>query len=886
MRPLSRAQAQVIEKSAGEIGSHAFEALTSKGSTWLIEVACSPESLLSAEVQRLAGHESAAIRCAHWNGCDLETRSGVRQVIGLINQHQPRHVWISTECGPFSPMQSINQRNEQQREDLATKRKHAIRQYLGASAIYQHCMQTGVHATWEWAQRCQAWRLPFMQRLDKKYVPYYAVTQGCQVGLKDPKSGRLMHKGWKLMTSHARMAEHMQLPCLCGAGQHHAKCEGQLATNSAFYTPNFVKRVAYVLQHEMSQKNLVREMEGQTSLLSLFGKGGECLCSEVQSHGSDHKCGWCVSREPEEMAGAQQEMSCVAMGSRLTSQMSDDEINKKLYLLHAATGHTSTRNMVAALAKRNAPKRVLELAGNFECAICREKGRIQPKHVASLETLPPALATVSADGGKWAHPESGEEVEFVCAIDEGSRYRIAKVLKRGSKQTMSAADFMRFMDEHWIQYFGNPHTLRLDPSGAFRSRELDRYCEEKGIYLDVIAGEAHWQLGTCEQAIRGIKEVMSKLAVDNPRASVEQLLSESVKVFNTRELVRGFSPLQHLMGRCPDETDRLVTGLAERGHEPIMEPASGALQRAVEIRQQAEIALSQWQAQQRLRRAFNSRPSTDHQYRPGDLVFYWRKQVSGKSMGKTGGFQGPARILAVETKPTEGGGQREGSAIWCVRGRRLLKCAAAQLRPASQREELVDHLSTETDQKAPWTFPRLVESLGGNEYEDLSGEVPDEHEWGDAQDPQQRIPVVSRRITMKRPAEAPIPDESKQRRGAPQRPIDVDQAEVAWWTQIEDEQFASSSERSWWTDAGLSVELAIDLPTSRRGQQEMVRNMGAYFMNQLKRRGVEISERHMSPADKEAFREAKAKEVRNFIAAQAFEALPPELRPSKDQATL
>ena len=678
------------------------------------------------------------------------------------------------------------------------------------------------------------------------------------MGLKDPKTGRLLHKGWKMMTSHARLAEHMNMPCMCGAGQHHAKCEGALATTSAFYTPDFVRRVAYVLQHEMNQKDLVREMEGQTCLLRQFGQGGECSCAEVQSHGSEHSCGWCLSRENEQQQVGQADQTEMAMGSHLTSTMSDAEINKKLYLLHAATGHTSARHMIAALKQRNAPKRVLELSERFECAICREKSRIQPKHVASLETLPPALATVSADGGKWTHPESSEEVEFVCAIDEGSRYRVAKVMKRGSKQTMSAVDFMRFMDERWVQYFGNPHTLRLDPSGAFRSRELDRYCEDKGIYLDVIAGEAHWQLGTCEQAIRGLKEVMTKLAEDHPRASVEQLLSEAVKVFNSRELIRGFSPLQHLMGRCPDETGRLVTGLTERGHEPILEPGP-------------------WSCGSRRR---------SHQYRPGDLVFYWRKQVSGKATGKNEGFQGPARILAVETKPAAGGGVREGSAIWCVRGRRL-KCAAAQLRPASQREELVDHLATEEDGKAPWTFPRLVQSLGGNEYEDLSEELPDEQEWRDAQDAGKRVPVIGHRITSKRPIEGANQlqgSESKQRRGTPTRPEDEQDAGVAWWTQVDEDQFASSSERSRWADQSLSVEIAIDLPTSRRGQQEMVQNMGAYFMNQLKRRGVEVSESHMSDADKQAFREAKAKEVRNFIAAQAFEALPPELRPSKDQA--
>ena len=566
MQPLSKARSVFLENAASELGPQAFEDLKAKGSTWLIEVACSPTSMLSSEVQKAAGYESAAIRCAHWNGCDLETRDGVRQVLELVRVHQPRHVWISTECGPYSPMQSINQRTEAQRQDLAEKRKQALKQYLGGCTIYHYCMQVGIHVTWEWAQRCQGWRLPFMQKMDKRYVPFYAVTQGCRVGLQDPKTGRLLHKGWRIMTSHARLAEVMNMPCTCGHGQHHAKCEGSLAGQSAFYTPTYVRRVARVIGQEMSREGLVRELEGETSLLALFGSGPVCVCPEVQSHGSAHLCGHCLSGETR-VGDPTHDRTCTTgqvEHAMTLANMSDEDIQRRLYLLHAATGHGSTRNLVEALRKRGAPARVVELAQKFTCSICQEKRRIQPKQVASLEILPPKLATVSADGGRWMHPSTKENIEFVCAIDEGSRFRVTKVMKHGTKQTMSAREFLQFLEEHWIQYFGTPHNLRLDPSGAFRSREVEQFCCDRGIYLEVIAGEAHWQLGTCEQAIRGIKEIMTKVAELDPQLSIESVLSEATRVFNNREMVRGFSPIQHLMGRSPDETGRMVDGLTEK----------------------------------------------------------------------------------------------------------------------------------------------------------------------------------------------------------------------------------------------------------------------------------------------------------------------------------
>ena len=47
---------------------------------------------------------------------------------------------------------------------------------------------------------------------------------------------------------------------------------------------------------------------------------------------------------------------------------------------------------------------------------------------------------------------------------------------------------------------------------------------------------------------------------------------------------------------------------------------------------------------------------------------------------------------------------------------------------------------------------------------------------------------------------------------------------------------------------------------------------------------IEVSMKNLSPAAREGFEQAKAVEVKNFIAAKAFEALPPEMRPPEEKA--
>ena len=52
----------------------------------------------------------------------------------------------------------------------------------------------------------------------------------------------------------------------------------------------------------------------------------------------------------------------------------------------------------------------------------------------------------------------------------------------------------------------------------------------------------------------------------------------------------------------------------------------------------------------------------------------------------------------------------------------------------------------------------------------------------------------------------------------------------------------------------------------------------------MKKRAVEVSEKRLTAADLEKFHKAKMIEVKNFIAAEAFEALPEHLKPSREQA--
>ena len=725
-------------------------------------------------------------------------------------------------------MQNVNQRTPEQQQALEEKRKTVLKQYVGGAIVYQYCIQKGIHCTWEWAQSCQAWRLPLVQHIMKRYQVYFAITRGCQVDLKDPK-GQFISKGWKMMTTNKCLAKRMELPCVCPSHVVHVPCEGSLTRKTAFYTRPFAKRVCEALLQGSFPDQIQKEFEGVFVGCDMFGKGLQCVCEEGHRHGAALQCGMCRSDLPGALASDQQEEA--------PCDLSKEDIRRKLYLLHSATGHSPIKYMVQALKRRGVHSTIIKEAENFRCSVCTERARPQPRNISALEPQPTKFATLSADIGHFVHPESGEHVQFVVFVDEGSRFRVSRVITRGKKQHPSAAQFISVLKEAWIAYFGIPLNLRVDPDGAFRSHGLADFCDQQRIFLDIIPGEGHWKLGVCERSIQAIKELLQKVCQDHPDSTIEDALSECVRVLNNREVVRGYSPIQHVLGRAPDDTGRIFTREVGQSPDITLETPITEHQKSAELRLTAEKAFLDWNNSQRLQRASNSKHRRLLDFSAGDLVYIWRKQVTGKDAKpvKTtnGKFVGPARILATENRRDDQGHLIAGSSVWLVRGRRLLKCCPEQLRHASEREKILDELHAEDSQ--PWSFPRVAGELGGNDYEDWS-EQPPEEEWRRAGDPQHEWqPAVRQRGKRPMPPDYEVsscPEGSASSRLRRSSEFQEEQPDVEmnqgvtlqpppcgfqsgpdWTTQVRESAYLSSEEESYWNKptAAITIEIEVKL---------------------------------------------------------------------------
>ena len=473
--------------------------------------------------------------------------------------------------------------------------------------------------------------------------------------------------------------------------------------------------------------------------------------------------------------------------------------------------------------------------------------------------------------GSWTHPISKDKIKFVMFIDEGSRFRVGKILYENTRNQATWPVMKRHFEESWVSTFGFPEEIRVDPEGIWRGEEPAQYCQERGIILSPIPAEAHWQIGVVEESIGAAKSVMESLAHEFPDMSISECFFRSIWACNSRDNQFGYSPAQHAMGRTPDEWGRLFEGKVTEHPIHAQQMIDGGFAENIKAMAIAEQSFSRHQATVRLERAKAAGGRPLKSFVPGDLVFYWRKQVQGgqgKGFSWRGQFLGPARVLAVETREDEQGRLRPGSCIWLHRSGRLIKAAPEQLRAATSRERAVEELKGPCE--IPWTITSLATHPQRSTFWDISMDIPSDLQWQEASEappPQKDHPTGGRRFFSKRSLSEDVHRRSRPRIVSPD-------AEIAGTDDI----LLTSDNANDSHVVHTAVEIEVELPSSRRGVRRFFDQPEAYVVSQLKKDTVEVKERFLTDFELEQFRAAKDKEVRSYIQSHCFKILPPEFQ--------
>lgn len=815
----------------------------------LMELACFPNSLLSTEVERVFG-KGSAIRVSNWNGGDLETPEGVKHTKKMLRRFRPVHLWISCECSPYCPLQRLNRKTPEQRQRLEEKQEHARKQYQGAMEVAETAFQLGTQVHWELAERCEAWQLPMIQDFLQRYGMQKATCHGCTVGLKTVDQQKILCKGWTIATKNAKILQHMNLRCQ----KNHAKgkCEAGQTAHTARYTTAFVRRLTDCFKDLETWPRISQELQQ------------EVLAAEDEEEEL-------IPDDPE--------------GQLEIAEDERKEIEKKIQHIHRNTGHSSMKNLIRALKLRGVDDKVLQVAKSWKCPVCTERKHHDPRKYATLRVAANKWECMEADMATWVHPVSNEKIHFVIMVDQGCRFKVGKIVQRHSANSAKWEDLRQAYEEIWQPVFGKPQTVRVDPAGPWLNKAADDYFADRGVFFDTIAAEAHWQLSTVEQTIKSVKGVMEQLATEFPDMLMEELLGRSIWVCNDREIYKGYSPFQHAMGRSPDQHGRFFTTDDNIPLTPEMLVDAG-FRSDHQIRCVAEKAFAEEEAKRRLERATHMGHRRSQVYIPGDLVFYWRRQLphKDKQVFRSGKFLGPARVVATETRQEEGE-LRPANIVWLHRAGRLIKAAPEQLRKASEFEQQVEELKGAID--LPWTITQLASDPKRRTYVDIAQDLPNEAEWEESLDiptdnPGAELGIPTHRLTRKATV---LPDGQvrnakqsrlEETRGTKRTNNTGGESSGSGVRRRVEEEDILMDENS--LDAFFAIEehqrgleIQIELPESNRKWKQFLKAPEVFMAQQVKRRQVEVKEKTLTPAELKQFHEAKATEVRNFLASECFQ---------------
>ena len=174
--------------------------------------------------------------------------------------------------------------------------------------------------------------------------------------------------------------------------------------------------------------------------------------------------------------------------------------------------------------------------------------------------------------------------------------------------------------------------LLLDPAQTNMADPMTGRAEDQGTLVRHIAAEAHWQLGKTENHGGWFNRILEKIIDQhNPQNKEEWLecvTQAHVKNFHDT-LCTVIHPINMSWGRNPHIPSDLLD-------EPLhVVPATlslseQAIARAQQIRTTARKAVIELQDSRALRKALLARPRVSRDFRPGDLVAYWRNQKMGQ----------------------------------------------------------------------------------------------------------------------------------------------------------------------------------------------------------------------------------------------------------------
>lgn len=599
----------------------------------VVEVFSPPRFSLVAQARGFQGKSVDIV-----TGTDLSIAKNRAQLKQELRDNPPELLVLCPPCTDESGWIHLNATRMDRMEFL--RRKTQSRMFIKyCCELFKQQVDSGGRALFEHPTGSGMWSYPEVMNLCKKYFP--TKLHMCQYGLKIPDSTNFIRKSTRVLVTHEDMKEKLGRTCpgppthRCHdviAGSHPSV--GPISKFAAKYTPQFVQAVL--------------------ETVPAFGHPIEAL--SVDWHDVPESC-WELVHE-----------------IAAVTQPAQDQLLRIIKRLHCNLGHPPNSDLVRILRQGQASQQALDLARGLECAICQN-------HVKPKTPLPARTDRVAG-----FNKQIGIDVKYLRGWKMNQKVKALNVVCHASGfqrmipffEPETSRLLRQLLDDHWIAWAGVPEEILLDPAQTNLADPMTGTAEDQGCTVRPIAAEAHWQLGKTENHGGWFDRILQKVIEQHSPRSKEEWLDcvRHSHVKNTMINVHGVTPHQYVFGRNPIIPSDLLD-------EPrAVVPATVSLQdhaieRSQQIRTTARKAVLDLQDDRAMRRALMARPRVTRDFKPGDLVAYYRGQkwIEGQ-LNQQGRWYGTAIVLGYV-----------GRNLVIAHRKHIFRCAPEQIRFATSEEK-------------------------------------------------------------------------------------------------------------------------------------------------------------------------------------------------------
>ena len=599
-----------------------------------------------------------------WNFLQEEDR---RACMAWVKKEKPFFLTIAFPCGPFSPLQRLNQ-GKMSPEVL--ERGRILMSF--ALELAEEQLRGGRHYALENPAPSGAWREPLMEEFIDRHDPFLVDFDQCQLGLRSLQ-GNFHKKPTRLASSSSTVTSLMDGRRCTRSHIHDPVIGGSKVTVRAGHYPAAMARL------------LVRGMEDQFNLDAK--KFTAQNSSEVLAVGNNME---------DELEGEHFAPPTLDSDSDLETKEASGNpekipaaIKAAVARLHANTGHRSNKRLARSLTIAGAPAMVIRAAKEHQCSICKERAPQKPQRPASLPQPRDVSDQVHVDILE-AFDVDGTKYYIIHCIDFCTRFQMSQVLER-----KSAEDVIAFMKTRWMPVFGPMRVLVCDQAREFISHKFQDYCSENSVLLWHFGVGAPWQNGIAERSGGTLKAILNAVVMANSvqgRVEMEAALGEATAAYNQDVNDSGVSPAQAALGRQPKIPGDTLTDVQSRLAEHDLVDKNPDYARLMALRETAKVSMTRLHFSRGLRKAelARSRDTTiTNAPTPGSIVYFFRFQkYNSRSTGRRHRlalrrWHGPGLLVAIEN-----GSNGQGANCYISFKGQLTKCSMEHVRLASPMEQI------------------------------------------------------------------------------------------------------------------------------------------------------------------------------------------------------